>query len=174
MDIDLLLDSATPAETTVSLCLNGKLRAQYDALKSRIEERIAEEEDANSDDNPDARLTTRKRKAAPTKQEQADLDRLAQEMKAHTAEFRLVALPRPEFAKLVAEHPARTDPKTGRPIERFNAETLLPVVLRKALVEPVLSAAQYDKLLSKINEAQYAKLETAAWNINYEGSDLPF
>lgn len=169
MDIDLLLDSATPAETTVSLCLNGKLRAQYETLRARIEDRAAEQ----GDDDADTRLAGRGRKPKPDP-EQAELDRLVQEMRAHTIEFRLVALPRPEFAKLMAEHPARTDPKTGRPIERFNAETLLPAVLRKALVEPVLSPAQYDKLLNKINDAQYDKLVTAAWNVNHEGADIPF
>jgi len=174
MDIDLLLDSATPAETTVSLCLNGKLRAQYETLKARIEERIAEEEDANSDDNPDTRLTTRKRKAAPTKQEQADLDRLVEEMKAHTIICRLVALPRPEFHQLLKEHPAPKDEKTGRPMGKFNPDTLAPALLRKALVEPALSAAQYDKLMKALNQAQFDRLTNAAWDLNHEDTDIPF
>jgi len=170
MDIDLLLDSATPAETTVALCLNGKLRAQYETLRARIEERAAEQADG---DDADTRLAGRGRKPKADP-EQADLDRLVEEMKAHTITCRLVALPRPEFNQLMKDHPGRKDDKTGRPIERFNAETLFPVLLRKALVEPVLSPAQYDKLLNAVNEAQYDKLVTAAWNLNHEDSDVPF
>ncbi|MFG1846776.1 hypothetical protein [Micromonospora carbonacea] len=173
MDFDSILDQATLAETTVPLCLNGRLRAEYERLKTAIDERSAQAEAGGLPG--DDRLASRGPTPDP---DQPELDRLAEEMRRHTVEFTLRALPRPEWTKLFADHSPRTDRQTGKRDPRdglgVNSTTFFPELVRASIVSPELSGNRWAKLYDRISDAQFDKLATAAWNLNRADDDIPF
>ncbi|MEV5819304.1 hypothetical protein AB0L22_09025 [Micromonospora haikouensis] len=173
MDFDSILDQATLAETTVALCLNGKVRAEYERVRAGIDERAAQAESSSLPG--DDRLASRGPAPDP---DQPELDRLEAEMRRHTVEFTLRALPRPEWTKLFAEHPPRVDKQTGKRDPRdglgINVEAFFPALVKASIVSPELSGNRWAKLYDAISDAQFDKLATAAWNLNRVDDDVPF
>lgn len=170
MDFDSILDQASLAETTLTLCLNGKLRAQYDRLRADIDERTAD----NAPDPSDERLSTR----PYVDPQQPDLDRLAEEIRKHSVEFTLRALPKPEWNDLFLKHPPRTDKQTGRRNERdrfgVNYDTFFPALVRSAIAHPELTDDRWTRLFNALSDAQFNKLANAAWDLNQVDDDVPF
>jgi hypothetical protein len=173
MDFDLLLDEASLPETEVPLCLNGKLRAQYDTLAARIEARRAEQ--AATELPADDRLASKGPAPDP---EQPELDRLIAEMRRYTQVFVVRAMPRPDWNRLFAEHPPRRDPKTGkldpRDVAGINYTTFYPALVRACVVVPEMSADRWDRLDKVLTDAQFDRLAVAAWNVNRREDDIPF
>ncbi|WP_341719933.1 hypothetical protein QQG74_09605 [Micromonospora sp. FIMYZ51] len=176
MDFDLLLDEATPRETTVWLCLNGKLRAEYEAVKARIEERAANADTGDDLPEGDERLATRTRKAEPDP-EQPRLDELEEKMRQHTIPFKVVALGRQEWEDLFSKHPPRRD-KDGKRDPRdglgVNSSTFFPALVRQSIAEPEMTADRWTKLYNKLSDAQFERLWLAAWELNRSEEDVPF
>ncbi|GGM27175.1 hypothetical protein GCM10011608_09950 [Micromonospora sonchi] len=177
MDFDLLLDEASPRETVVPLCLNGKLRAEYEAVKARIEERAAHADDGDDLPEGDDRLATRKREPEPDP-EQSLLDDLEEKMRAHTVPFKLRALGRQEWADLFSQHKPRREGQTGKLDPRdsmnVNSTTFFPALVRASVVEPEMSPERWAKLDKVLSDAQFDKLATAAWLLNRVEEDVPF
>ncbi|MFI2663281.1 hypothetical protein [Micromonospora carbonacea] len=173
MDFDSILDQATLAETTVALCLNGRLRAEYERLKAAIDERAVQAESGGLPG--DDRLAT---KAPAPDPDQPELDRLADEMRRHTVEFTLRALPKPEWNALFAKHPPRVDKATGKREPKdglgVNYDTFFPAFVRQSIVFPELSGDRWDRLYVKLSDAQFNKLANEAWDLNQVDHDVPF
>lgn len=170
MDFDSILDQASLAETTVALCLNGRLRAQYEQVKARIDERTAD----NAPDPADDRLNTR----PYVDPEQPELDRLVEQMRAHTVEFTLRALPKPEWNDLFAKYPPRSDRQTGKRNPRdmigVNYDEFFPALIRESIVSPELTGDRWTRLYNALSDAQFNKLANAAWALNQVDDDVPF
>jgi hypothetical protein len=169
MDFDAWLAEASLPEETVPLCLNGPLVRRYEEVKARIEAR------ASDDPNPDdVRLGTPDR----VDPEQAELDRLTEQIQAKTRVFTLRALPRDDFQELFAAHPPRKDPATGRTDPRdvggVNLKTFLPAITKASIVDPELSDEQWSQLLRKLTDGQIEKLGLAGWSLNREDKEIPF
>ncbi|MFF0822411.1 hypothetical protein ACFYUR_18775 [Micromonospora haikouensis] len=173
MDFDSILDQATLAETTVALCLNGRLRAEYERVKNAVDERAAQAESSSLPG--DDRLASRGPAPDP---DQPELDRLVEEMRRHTVEFTLRALPRPEWTKLFADNTPRTDRQTGKRDPRdglgVNVETFFPALVKASIVSPELTGNRWTRLYDSLSDAQFDKLATAAWNLNRVDDDVPF
>ncbi|MEV2239528.1 hypothetical protein [Micromonospora sp. NPDC049891] len=174
MDFDLLLDEASPRETVVPLCLNGKLRAEYEQVKARIDERASDTDGGGLDG--DDRLASRVPKSEPDP-EQPVLDALVEKMRAHTVPFKLRALGRQEWADLFSQHPPRRD-KDGRRDPRdtigVNSTSFFPSLVRQSIAEPEMTPARWEKLDKRLSDAQFNKLANAAWLLNQVEDDVPF
>ncbi|MFI1194086.1 hypothetical protein ACH4T9_12625 [Micromonospora sp. NPDC020750] len=172
-DFDSILDQATLAETTVPLCLNGRLRAEYDRVTATIDERAAQADAASLPG--DDRLASKG--PAPDPQ-QAELDRLIEEMRRYTVEFTLRALPKPEWTDLFAKHPPRVDKVTGKREPKdmigVNYDSFFPALVKESIVSPELTGDRWVKLYAKLSDAQFNKLANEAWNINQIDGDIPF
>jgi hypothetical protein len=175
MDFDLLLDEASPRETVVPICLNGKLRAEYEAVQARISQRANESDDDEMPEGDD-RLAVKKREPEPDP-EQRLLDDLADRMRQHTVQFKLRALGRQEWADLFSQHPPRRD-KDGKRDPRdgigVNSTTFFPALVYQSIGEPEMTPERWAKLDKKLSDAQFNKLANAAWLLNQVEEDVPF
>lgn len=178
MDFDAMLDEATLAETTVPICLNGKLRAEYARVKARIDERAAAAASAADTTLPgDDRLSSKGPRQDPDP-EQPELDRLVEQMRKYTVQVVLRAQPKEEWNELFAAHPPRTDKQTGKRNPRdmigVNYDTFFPALVRKSVVSPEMTGDRWQKFYAKLSDAQFNKLANAAWEINQTEDDVPF
>lgn len=173
MDFDAWLDEATLPEDTVPLCLDGRLVREYEAVKDRIDDRAGKQ---NTDD-------VRLGQGAHKDPEKPELDRLTAEIQRKTRVFTLRAMPREAFQTLMAEHPPRKDPATGRIDVRdaaggglVNLKTFYPALAKASIVDPDLAEVpgRWSKLLDKLTDRQVEILALAGWALNREDKDLPF
>lgn len=177
MDFDAWLDQASPRETGVPLCLDGKLVRAYEELKDRIDERAAKRAAVNGQ-VVDDRLSSKSPDEVPDP-EQPELDRLAAQLQARTQVFTVRALPRQEFQDLLAKYPPRVDGKTGRvdprDIRAGVRPEFFPVFVKASVVDPDLSIGdRWEKLNAVLSDAQFNKLAAAAWDLNQTDADVPF
>ena len=104
---------------------------------------------------------------------------LEEQMHAHTVTFKLQALPRPKWKKLVDAHqPRRTEDGGVEDKDRYigvNTETFFPAMIRACTVEPHLSDEVWDLLFDeKLTDRQFDELSDAAWALNRREVDVPF
>jgi hypothetical protein len=186
-EFDALIEEATLPEKPVRLCVHGNLRREYEEVKARIEERGAERDAertaaaaAAAGMTNDVRLATRSPEAAPAERdpEQDRLDELAELMRAKAITFVVRAMPSKEYNALVAKHPPRREPNTGRVDPRdyqgFNANTFYPELVRLSIAKPTMTPERWAKLDVKLTDAQFDKLANAAAEVNRRDEDLPF
>lgn len=179
LDFDQILDAASLPETTVPLCLNGRLRRQYEEVKARIEERRAHADAQRTIDGiEDTRLGDRPVADVPDP-EQPELDRLVDEMRKYTVEFVLAALPAQEYNRLFEKHSPRKDPNDKTKLDRrdaggFNVSTFYPDLVRRCILKPELSDEQWTKLEASLSDAQFDRLASAAASVNRRDEDIPF
>lgn len=202
-----LADPDTVAtEDTVHICIDGKSRREYHEVKARIAERrdaaVAAAVAAWEADNPEApangpkddRMNTKRPAvtlpptpeeilaALPRDSEQDLLEQLVKKMKAKTIPFLIRAVGSPRWNELVAAHPPRKDPGTGRIDQRdlnggglFNVSTFYVQLVRESIIKPAMTDARYAALLPKLDDVQFTKIAQAAADVNsLEDNDLPF
>jgi hypothetical protein len=94
-------------------------------------------------------------------------------MQASTVTLRLRALPRMEYRRMLGEHPQREGNAAD---ESFgaNSDTFFEALLRASVVDPTLSAEQWDRLLAAITDGQFDVLVTAALSLNRRDVSVPF
>lgn len=162
--VDLILAAKLP-ERTVPLCLRGDLVAEHEELCARLA--AAERQPANSlAGNPEVQPLA------------AAIRTLEEQMAGHVVQFRLRALPRRQWAGLVAKHPPRTD-DGGRILDSdaagVNVDEFMAEVLHQCMVEPVLSDEVFAHLVDEsLSDAQYEELTDAVWSLNRRKVDIPF
>lgn len=205
LDAWLADPDTVPTEETVHICIDGKARRQYHEVKARIGERrdaaVADALEAwaatpsDVGNGPkDDRLGVKRPTAAaaptaeeiiaglPRDPEQDLLEQLVKKMKAKTVPFVIRSVGSPRWNELVAAHPPRKDPGSGRLDPRdvqgggiFNASTFYVELVRESIALPVMTDARYAALLPKLDEAQFTRLANAAMAVNAtEDDDLPF
>lgn len=168
---DQVLDEASQTEDQVELCLNGKLRREHRVLSERIAER---DRQVTAAAEVDSRIGTKARKPDAADARLAELEEL---MREATVTFVVRALPPEEWNELWSKHPARVgadgkrDPRDHAGI---NSATFYHALSRVSIVEPEMTDERWARLLSKINDAQFDKLATAAWLVNRRDEDVPF
>lgn len=162
--LDLIRNARLP-ERTVPLCLRGDLVAEHEALEATLA--AAQRQGGNSlAGNPDAERIAR------------DIEALQELMAESTITIRLRALPRRQWADLVAKHPPRRD-EGGRILDTdaagVNADDFMAAVLRQCVAEPVLAEDDWNLLIDeRITDAQYGQLTAAVWALNRAEVDVPF
>lgn len=139
---DQILEQGIRAEVMVPLCLNGRMRRQYEEVKARVDERTAEHEAeqeaarlvlkakahaaarAAAQEGGDDRLVSKPAaaeadpedaEAAPyVDPEQPELERLRAEMLRFTVPFIIRGVPEGEWNELLEAHPPRKDPSDAK------------------------------------------------------------
>ncbi|MFC6017802.1 hypothetical protein ACFP2T_16495 [Plantactinospora solaniradicis] len=153
-------------ERVVPVCLNLDLQAEFEAAERELQELLDRPRDSLAAGGPPKDLSQRVR----------DLEA---EMREHTHDFRLRALPRPGWLALVADHPPRQT-EDGAVDQRdqyvgVNAETFFTALVRASVVAPELDEEDWRLLLDeKLTDRQFDQLSDAAWSLNRRDVDVPF
>lgn len=175
-DIAALLGEKRRPEKTVPICLRGHLRPEWERLKAAFE--------AAPDDDHEAMMHERAAKRRLADQ----MATIEEEMRAGTVEFRIRALPRRRtpgmpadqvvWHELVERHPPRRD-ASGKVDPRdaqagINMKSLLEELVPASVVEPELTAEQWQQLDETLSSGQWEQLALTAFSLNRTEVDIPF
>lgn len=119
------------------------------------------------------------RKANPTSlagmstEDRERLDELAAQIRADTMTFKVRALGRRSFQKLLDEHPPREGKLRDQGLG-FNEDAATAALIRRCLIEPDLAEKALDELLDEdLVDGQYQELSDAVWAINRRSVQIP-
>lgn len=158
----MLAEAALP-ETVVPVCLRGDLAADHEVLERELEQAQKQATDSLAG-NGAAEIAERIRG-------------LEEQMREHTYDFRLRALPRRAWRDLVAAHPPRRgDDNEIVDADRMgvNGETFFDAMIRACLVDPELADEEWAALNEALTDRQYDSISDAAWALNRREIDVPF
>lgn len=158
IDVDALLDEATPRERTIPICLRGDLVAKWEDLTAQFDDSSAGDGLGESE------------KTAGLRAQIADVEA---QMKTKTMLLRLRALPKPQADKIIVDNVAREGNKMDQQIG-YNSEAVEAATIRACVVEPELTAGRWAKLAAVLNPAQWRSIMQACDALNYTSVDLPF
>lgn len=157
-----LIRGARLPQRTIRVCLAADLVAEWEELDRQ------RKEVARTDSLAD-----------PAGGINASMEKLREEMTAHTVLFRLQALPKRRWRELFAAHPPRKDEK-GEPIRRdvmlgVHYENFFDALLKESIVDPKLDDETLTLLLEeKLTDRQWEELTDVAWNLNRGSVNVPF
>lgn len=159
--------NAKPHRRTVPICLRGDLVAEIEQLDREL---VAAEKQPTTGMEDGARLRELAERIEALRSE------MAAEGNNHT--FVIQALPGPEYRKLKAAHPPRTD-DDGRVITQdallgANVDTLAEPLLRACCVDPVLDDATWRAVEPALSDQQYDQLVEVAIVVNRGVVAIPF
>jgi hypothetical protein len=160
-----LLKGAKLPERTVEVCLRADLAAEFDLLERQLAE--AQQK------SPDSLAGTGAADLAER------IEALQAQMREHTYPFRLRALKRHEFKKLMDAHPPRRG-DDGEIVEAdrlsaCNTEAMFPVLIRACVYDPQPSDEEWQLLLDEtLTDYQFTDLANVAWYLNQGSIDVPF
>lgn len=156
-NVKALLRGSQRAVRNVKICTRADLVDEAETVEARI--RKAKETDSLAPDVSDL---------------EARLAELREQMEDASIEFRIRALPRREFTKLITENPAREDNKHDA-VLGMNIDEVVEQLIRRGTEEPELDAADWEILLGDVlNQATYKQLTNAAWSVNEHDVSIPF
>ncbi len=156
--LDELVDNTESAATTVPICMRAKLQATFETLERQLIEAQQTKRTMMTDGAQGQKIAEQ-------------MHSVREQMTDAVVEFRLESLSPPKFVALKAQHPPINDR------EAFNADTLGPALLKLSTVSPVLTDAQWDRLIGengKLTLGQYTRLTDAAWALNVADIPVPF
>jgi hypothetical protein len=160
MDIESIIGETEPAETSVTLCVKGSLRAEYERL------------DAQLGDIPQAVTSL-----AGNPGSAGIADRMAQlreQMREFERTFTLRAVtPRRKWRNLRARQPVKAADQTDEEYADLYHPWVCEIVAASA-VEPVMTAEQVERFADRLSDGDWSKLANAAWKINDDSSGIPF
>lgn len=154
-DIRALLQQSALPQMMVKICLRGDLTAEIYRLDAELSELGKKNFDTRLTGNPEAnRLAQR-------------IKDLEAEAEKSTVDVTLQALPRKQWADLVAKHP---------PLDK--AQDFAPSIYNDAvpacLVEPELDEDTRDKFLDGLTQGQWDELAGAVHALNVGDGSVPF
>jgi len=157
--MDWIDDIETP-ETSVTLCLKGKLVAEHERLSAQLAGMTADPTNL-AGDSPGRDIADR-------------LVQLREEMLAHERAFSFRAVtPRGVWRALRGKQPVRTEEADEDAYaDQFHA-WLCDVVAASSL-DPAMTAEQVQRLADRLSNGQWTKLSNAAWNVNEDSQGIPF
>lgn len=162
---DIIRGGKLPTRT-VPVCMHADLTAEHEELERQLEEARTRPRDSLAAGSSAAQLS-------------GQISDLEEQMRDHTVTFKLQALPRPKWKKLVGEHQPRKGDDGGVD-ERdkyigVNSETFFPAMIRACTVEPELADDVWQLLFDeKLTDRQFDELSDAAWSLNRRDVDVPF
>lgn len=158
------LKAARLPERSVQVCLRGDLTADFEAAERDLKQ--VQESDFDSKEGGGISPIIER------------IEALREEMREHTEEFRLRAMPQPRFRALVAEHPPRRDDEGTLDASDasigFNRETFFDALLKVSVISPELDEEDWAALLEVLTDRQYNELTDAAWFVNRHEVSVPF
>lgn len=163
-DFKALLADARLPEQVVPLCLRGDLAAEVERLDAELEQ-LQKAPGTSLAGNGSGALVEQ-------------IEALQEQMREHTYPVRLRALPRPEWNALRALHPPRVDEDGETLLEDrvsgINRTTFFEPAVRASIIDPEISAADWEALNATITDAQFQDLVSAVWALNQGKVDIPF
>lgn len=150
--IDGLLEDAALPERTVPICLRGDLQAEFEDLERQLAAAQRDPGDSLAG-NPDVPRVA------------ARLEGLTGQMAAATVAFTLRAMPRPEWRKFLAKHAPRDGVAEDQALG-VNNDTFWDALIRRSVIDPVLTDARWAKLEPVLTSGQYDQLSETAWGLN--------
>lgn len=162
---DIIRGGSLPT-ASVAVCMHADLTAEHEDLDRRLKDALNAPRDS---------LAAGSNATALSEQ----IRQLEERMREHTVTFVFRALPRPQWKKLIADHPPRQTPD-GQVDERdkyigVNTETFFPAMIRACCVDPVLGDDVWQLLFDeKLTDRQFDGLSNAAWDLNRREVDVPF
>jgi hypothetical protein len=113
------LDAATPSQESVTMCIDGKLQAEWDRVRERVETAGLEDADKGSLAMPELTKVAN------------ELDEIRQKMLDRQVTFLFQRMEWAERITLQAEHPPRPD-NIGDQLRGFNAQTFYPELVKRS------------------------------------------
>lgn len=163
--IEDILKKAKPRESSVAVYMAGDLVADLE----RLERQLAEASEGTW--RPNSMADT-----DPTRDIAEKIKATRDKLKASEVEFRFRALPEwsddpeiPTWSGLLAAHPPQ-DPEK----EIFNPKTFPRALIAACAADPVMAPEQVDHLFAVLNQAQRNEIFDGAYEVNTEGTSLPF
>lgn len=180
---DALLSAASLPERAVRICLDGRLRAEYEQLKAAVAARTVRRAVGGSDgEDPDVRLST----PDPAEGDGGDgpepdadlLAELAEQVRARSVTILLRALSSADYNRLLEQHPPRRDRTTGhidaRDYAGFNSSSFPSALVRACIVSPTMTDERWQALDKVLTDAQFDRLWRVAAELNRRDEDIPF
>lgn len=150
-----ILKAASLRESSIDLCVDGKLNAEHSEIRSKLA--AAKQAPRDSLGAADDVTALQRR-----------LEDIRAQMVDHTFTFRFRALPAKAWSDLRAAH-RPDDPAQGV----FDQETFPKALIVSCAIDPEMTDAQVGELFEVLNEGQRDALFGAAWEANQDGS-IPF
>ena len=154
-----LLKEGRLPERQVDICLRGELVAEFEAADAALTEALRRPGDSKEGSGT-AELLQR-------------IEAIQAEMRDSTYTFRIRALDRLAFRDLQNAHPPRDGDEPDETVG-FNRSTFFTALLIATTYDPVLTAEEWEELLTKLTERQYGDLTDAAWFSNRDAVSVPF
>lgn len=157
------LKKAKLPERTVDICLRGDLQAVWEDLHRQLA-------DVEAAAAKDKRLNSDKRAREIGEQITAVQD----QMRADTLVFRMRALPKKKWDKLLKEHPPRKDNEEDAQLG-YNVDSFMVALIRACTYSPDdLDDEGWSELLDDTTtEWQFAQLQNTALALNVRKVDVP-
>jgi len=163
-----LLKGAKLPEASHNICLRADLVADFERAESELEALRKKPRR----DSLDA--------GAEVAEKVAQIEALQEEMRAGTATFRLRALPKAKWRRLVAAFPPREGNADDAQIG-VNRDDFLPAMLKACTIEPEISAEQWVALIGDgedeegvLTDRQFSDFADEAWFLNRGEVSVPF
>jgi hypothetical protein len=163
-DFRALLAGAKLPEKTLPVCLRGDLTAEFERLDRALTEAQRNEPDSLAGNGTGDLVD--------------QIEAVREQMREHTYDFRLRALPKPRFRALIGDHPPRRGDggeilETDR-VFGLNTDTFFDALIRACVVDPQLDDQTWAQLEPVLTDRQYDQLATASWDVNRSDVDVPF
>lgn len=157
-DITSIIDRTKLPETSVTLCLDGPLVAEYERLEAKLRD-AAPATSLAGDDSTGAIA--------------AQMADLRERMLDAEVPFTFRALSPRRFSGLrgavPVKQPEQSDEEAAEEYHGWVCK-----LVSASCVDPVMSAEQADLLCERLSDGQWGALSGAAWSVNTQRQDVPF
>ncbi len=143
---------------SVSVCLNGDLRAEHDELTRELEQLRREKPTGLADGGPARRVAER-------------IKAVEAQMRDSETTFKFRGLTKNGVRSLFARFPA-PDPNPDN--LRWNIHEGASTLLSESAVEPTMTVAQADQLADAVDDGVWTELVNAAWVASTGSTTVPF
>jgi hypothetical protein len=159
-DIESIIDEAEPAQTAVTICVKGSLKAEYERLETQLADV--------------GHAVTNLAGGGPGSEIAARMVELREQMKAHERTFTLRAVtPRRAWRNLQAKRPVKTPDMDEDAYGDVYHPWVCSVVAASA-VDPAMTPEQVERFADRLSDGDWGKLANAAWKVNDSSSEIPF
>lgn len=158
-DIESIIDEAEPAQTAVTICVKGNLKAEYERLDAQL---------------GDVTQAATSLAGGPGAEIAARMAELREQMQAYqrTFVFRAVT-PRRTWRDLQAKRPVKTPDMDNEAYADLYHPWVCAIVAASAL-DPPMKPEQVERLADKLSDGDWGKLAQGAWKVNDDSSEIPF
>lgn len=167
-DLDAILDDADFATIDVSICLKRSLRDAFEEADS-----AALRAQAAFDDAAERKLPTGG-PAVDRDEAFAKVEAIEAEMRAKSVTFTVTGISAADFMEVALKHPPQEDRQEDL-MRGFHAPTFFPAIVRRCLTAPVMTNAQWERVLDTLTSGQFEQLAGAVMKLNRDDSGrIPF